>query len=291
MSIRIIQERLDTYQVKSIQEEEQALREITQEVILAGLSRTTFFKSAVFHGGTALRIFYSLNRFSEDLDFTLKEPDAAFSLDSYVQPIVNELKAYGFRFDIQDKSKADSAVQKLFIKDASIGKVLTLRYLKADRSTKKIRVKIEVDTNPPAGGGSETKFLQFPFAASVTLQDLESLFAGKMHALLCREYTKGRDWYDFLWYCSHKTSLNREYLQAALDQTGPWEGQNLNITKQWWIEEVRKKIQVIDIDSARQETLQFVREYEQSTLSVWSKEFFQATVDSYEKAVDVNPGV
>lgn len=282
MSIQIIQEKLNTYQANSVQEESQALREITQEVVLGGLARTSFFKVSAFQGGTALRIFYSLNRFSEDLDFTLKEPNDAFSLDSYVQPIVNELRAYGFQFDIQDKSKADSRVQKLFIKDDSIGKVLTLQHLKSDRSVKKIRVKIEVDTNPPAGGTSETKFLQFPFAASVTLHDLESLFAGKMHALLCREYTKGRDWYDFVWYCSHKTDLNTKYLQAALKQNGPWEGQSLSVTKQWWIKEMRKKIEEFDVDAARQEAIRFVREHEQSTLSVWSKEFFQATLDSYE---------
>lgn len=283
MSIRIIQEKLQSYQAQSAQEEEQALREITQEVILAGLSRTTFFKSSVFHGGTALRIFYSLNRFSEDLDFTLKEPNASFSLDIYVRPIVTELKAYGFQFDIQDKSKADSAIQKLFIKDDSIGAVLTLKHLKADRSTKKIRIKIEIDTNPPEGGRCESKFLQFPFAASVVLHDMGSLFAGKMHALLCREYSKGRDWYDFVWYCSHKADLNTAYLKAALKQTGPWKGQQISITKQWWIEEVRKKIEELDVDSARQEAIRFVREHEQSTLSVWSKEFFQAAVDSYEK--------
>ena len=281
MSIRIVQEKLNTYQAKSAQEEEQALREITQEVVLAGLARSTFFKSASFHGGTALRIFYSLNRFSEDLDFTLKVPNAAFSLESCVQSIINELKAYGFQFDVVDKSKADSAIQKLFIKDDSIGKILTLQHLKADRSTKKIRVKIEIDTNPPAGAQSETKFLQFPFAASVTVHNRPSLFAGKVHALLCREYTKGRDWYDFIWYCSHKTDLNTAYLEAALKQNGPWKGQPLNVTKQWWIEEVRKKIQVIDIDSARDEVIRFVREHEQPTLAVWSRDFFQATVDSY----------
>lgn len=283
MSIKIIQERLAACQAKSVQEEEQALREITQEVILAGLSRTTFFKTAAFQGGTALRIFYGLNRFSEDIDFTLREPNPAFALDSCVQPIINELKAYGFQFEIQDKSKADSAIQKLFIKDNSIGKILTLQHLKADRSVKKIRVKIEVDTNPPAGGICETKFLQFPFAASVTLHNRESLFAGKMHALLCREYLKGRDWYDFLWYCAHKIDINTGYLQAALIQNGPWKGQPLAITKQWCIEQVREKIQDLDIDTARGEALRFVREYEQPSLAVWSKEFFQSVVDAYEK--------
>jgi predicted nucleotidyltransferase component of viral defense system len=283
MSIQIIQDKLDTYQAKSVQEEEQALREITQEVILAGLSRTAFFKTAVFQGGTALRIFYSLNRFSEDMDFTLREPDAAFALDPCVQPIVNELKAYGFQFEIQDKSKAESAVQQLFIKDGPIGKILTLQHLKADRSVRTIRVKIEVDTRPPSGGTCETKFLQFPFAASVTLHDRESLFAGKMHALLCREYVKGRDWYDFLWYCAHKTDMNIGYLRAALIQSGPWKGQPLTVTRQWWIEKVRERIQDLDVDAARDEALRFVRGYEQPSLAVWSKEFFQSVVDAYEK--------
>jgi predicted nucleotidyltransferase component of viral defense system len=286
MTIEIIQGKLNTYQANSVQEEEQALREITQEVILAGLSRSAFFKAVAFQGGTALRIFYNMNRFSEDLDFTLCEPDTAFALDPFVRSIINELKAYGFQFEAQDRSKAGNAVQKLFMKDDSVGKILTLRHLNADRSARAIRVKVEVDTNPPPGGLSETKFLQFPFASSVRVQTKESLFAGKMHALLCREYAKGRDWYDLLWYCAHKTDLNTYYLQAALMQHGPWKGKALAVTRQWWINEIRNRIHILDVEGARNEVLRFVREGEQPTLSLWSKDFFLSAIDAYEKTVE-----
>ena len=281
MSIKIIQERLDTYQAKSVQEEEQALREITQEVILAGLSRTTFFKTAAFQGGTALRVFYSLNRFLEDMDFTLREPNPAFALDPCVQPITNELKAYGFQFEIQDKSKADSAIQKLFIKDNSIGKILVLQHLKADRSVKKIRIKIEVDTNPPAEGIYETKFLQFPFAASVSLHNRETLFAGKMHALLCREYVKGRDWYDFIWYAGRGTPINFEFLAATLKQTGPWQGQEIAVDKNWSIEYLKQKICSIDWDKARADVRPFINPREFPSLEVWGEEFFLDRLGHY----------
>ena len=156
--------------------------------------------------------------------------------------------------------------------------MLTLQHLKADRSVKKIRVKIEIDTNPPAGAQYETKYLVFPFAASVTMHDCESLFAGKMHALLCREYTKGRDWYDLIWYCARKIELNTTYLQSALKQQGEWKDKDLNVTKKWWLDALREKIQEVNIDAARNDAIRFVRVHEQPTLSVWSKEFFLAII-------------
>jgi hypothetical protein len=119
-----------------------------------------------------------------------------------------ELRAYGYNVEIVDRSSLDSAVKKAFIKDDSLGKVLQLQHVKADRSASKIKIKIEVDTNPPAGSVFENKFLDFPFTCALTVQDMPSLFAGKMHALLCREYVKGRDWYDFLWYTGRRASVN-----------------------------------------------------------------------------------
>ncbi len=209
MSIKIIQDRLDSYHCKTALEEELALREITQEVALAALARTDFFMFAAFQGGTCLRIFYGTNRFSEDFDFILKEPDKSFDLQPYLKGLLDELLAYGSELELTDRSKAKMAVKKAFLKDASIGKLLQLNHLRANRSRRKIRIKLEIDTNPPAGSNYEMKYLDFPFVSSVTVQDLPSLFAGKLHALLCREYAKGRDWYDFIWYTSRGAEINK----------------------------------------------------------------------------------
>ena len=281
MSVRIIQERLEAYQCVSAQAEEIALREITQEVALAALSRTDFFKTAIFQGGTCLRIFYSLNRFSEDLDFMLKKPDTRFSLDGYLKGMAVEFGAYGYKLEVTDRSKAQDAVKKAFLKDDSIGKILQLSHLKADRSARKIKIKIEVDTNPPAGSHFESKFLDFPFAFSVTVQDPPSLFAGKIHALLCRGYVKGRDWYDFIWYTGRGTPINLEFLASTLKQTGPWQGQEILVDKDWSIKRLDEKIRSIDWDKARADVRPFINPREFPSLEVWGEEFFLDRLGHY----------
>ena len=159
MNIRIIQDRLESYQCKTVLEEEQALKEITQEVILMSLSRQNYFDHAEFHGGTALRILYSLRRFSEDLDFALLLPNHNFSLLPYLNNLSKELEAFGYEFKIQDRSTAESVVKKAFLKDDSIGKLI---FLKTPGPVKKLKIKIELDTNPPSGTNTETKYLDFP---------------------------------------------------------------------------------------------------------------------------------
>ena len=274
MSIKLIQERLNSYNCKSAQEEEHAIREITQEVALAALSRTDFFKHSIFHGGTCLRIFYGLNRFSEDLDFILKEPNRYFKLHPYLQSMSEELEAYGYKVNITDYSKADSAVRKAFLKDDSIRKVLQLHYSGKKGPIRTIRVKIEIDTNPPAGSMMEIKYHDFPFISSVTVQDKPSLFAGKMHALLCREYYKGRDWYDFLWYTSQRVSINYQFLASALNQQGSWKGMDINVNRDWCMAELRKIISSIDWKQMAEDVSRFVRVSEQASLALWSKKLF-----------------
>jgi len=198
MSVKIIQDRLDSYGCQSTLEEEQALREITQEIVLAALGRTDFFQKAGFQGGTCLRIFYGVNRFSEDLDFALQKPESSFLLKPYLDDLAKEVKAYGYALELDDRSKVDQAVRQAFVKDNSLGNLLRLNYKPATGPLRKLRIKLEVDTNPPAGAAFETKYLDFPFPSAVCVFALPSLFAGKLHALLCREYLKGRDWYDFI---------------------------------------------------------------------------------------------
>lgn len=281
MTVQMIQERLNAYNCANLQEEEQALREIMQDVILAGLARTDYFKQAEFQGGTCLRIFHGIGRFSEDLDFVLAEPDTHFSLSTFLPAALRELTAYGFRFEVTDRSQADAVVKKAFIKDDSIGKLLEFDYIGEDRSRKKIRIKIEVDTNPPAGATVLTRYLTFPFAAPVRMHDIPSLFSGKIHALLCRKYIKGRDWYDLVWYLSQKASVNFGLLSSQLSQAGPWEGQAVKVSGEWCREQLLLKVRTIDWDAARREVAPFVRDHERPSLDVWSIDFFSSIIDGH----------
>jgi len=274
MSIKLVQDRLDSYACKTAQEEEHAIREITQEVALAALSRTEFFKYGVFQGGTCLRIFYGLNRFSEDLDFILKGSDTDFRLQPYLQSLSEELKAYGYDVEIMDRSKTAIAVRKAFIKDDSIGKILQLRHAGRQGPSRKVRIKLEVDTNPPEGSQTEIRYIDFPFVSSVIVQDKPSLFAGKVHALLCREYIKGRDWYDFLWYTSQGISINYSLLASALRQQGPWKGRKVNANLDWCMTQLRKAIISIDWKATAEDVRRFVRVSEQPSLDLWSKKLF-----------------
>ena len=182
MSSEIIQQKLDSYNCKSTQEEENAIKEITQEIALFTLSRTDFFKKAVFHGGTSLRIFHNLQRFSEDLDFALLSPNPNFDLMPYLKAIKKEFSNFGYEIELQDRSTLDSTVKKAFLKDDSIGKLLKLNFKDRSGPAKKIRVKLEVDTNPPAGGIEENQYHNFPLIFAATIFDKPSLF--------CRQTTR-----------------------------------------------------------------------------------------------------
>ena len=284
MSIKIIQERFDSYQCSSQQEEENALREISQGITLAALSRGDFFKKAAFQGGTCLRIFYGLERFSEDLDFILKSPNRQFSFEPYVRNMAMEFESYGYRLEVSDRSKAEDTVKKCFLKDDSLGKVLNLTHLKGVTNARKIKIKLEIDTNPPAGSDFVNKFLDFPFPFAVTLQDMPSLFAGKNHALLCREYVKGRDWYDFIWYVSRQVKMNWKFFSNGINQQGPWKEKNIKINRDWYIKEMVKKIEKIDWKAAKEEMARFLKPSAMAGLDVWGKEFL---LDRLQKLLEI----
>lgn len=275
MSVKIIQQRLDSYACRSTIEEEQALREITQEIILASLGRTDLFKNAGLQGGTCLRVFHALDRFSEDLDLALDAPDPAFDLLTYLEKVQSELETYGYEIEISDRSKPGEAVRKAFLKDTSVAGLLTLGYRPRDGRMKKLRIKVEVDTNPPSGASYEMPFMDFPFPAAVRIFDLPSLFAGKLHALLCRTYVKGRDWYDFIWYTAARTPINHELLSAALDQQGPWKGQSPRTDNAWCMKELGGIIDELDVDEIRRDMQRFVKPRELPSLELWSRELFR----------------
>lgn len=276
MSVGIVQERLESYNCRSSLEEEQALREITQEIVLAALGRTDFFQQAGFHGGTCLRIFHSLNRFSEDLDFALCKADHTFALTPYLKSMQRELTAYGYALEVDDRSKADQVVRKAFLKDDSVGKLLRLHYALKTGPLRKLRIKVEVDTRPPTGAGYTMPILDYPFPSAIRCFDLASLFAGKVHALLCRNYLKGRDWYDFIWYTARKTPINHALLSAALDQTGPWKAQQIATDNAWCLAQLETVINALDWRQARDDVRRFVKPAELPSLKLWSREFFLA---------------
>lgn len=274
MSVAMVQSRLATYACASALEEAQALREITQDIVLAALGRTDFFGRAGFHGGTCLRIFHGLNRFSEDLDFALDAPDPSFNLLPYLDRVCAELVAYGYALEIEDRSKGAQTVRKAFLKDDSMGKILLLGYRPSSGPLRKLRIKLEVDTRPPVGATYEMPVLDYPFPSAVRVFDLPSLFAGKMHALLCRGYLKGRDWYDFIWYSSHRVAINHTLLSSALDQQGPWAGSGVETNDNWCQEHLTQVIESLEVKQAREDVRRFLRPNELPSLELWTRDFF-----------------
>ncbi|MEX1113865.1 MAG: nucleotidyl transferase AbiEii/AbiGii toxin family protein [Akkermansiaceae bacterium] len=271
----MIQDRLADYACRSALEEELALREITQEVVLAALGRTDFFARAAFQGGTCLRIFHGLPRFSEDLDFALAGSDPGFQLSPYLEAVSAELTAYGYGLEIDNRDRV-GPVQMGFLKDDSLGRVLRLAYRPTTGPSRKIRIKLEVDTNPPAGARYDMPVMDFPFPSAIRIFDPPSLLAGKIHALLCREYTKGRDWFDFIWYAARKITINHDLLTSALDQLGPWAERGVTADNAWCGRELEAAIGRLNIERAREDVRRFLKPADVRSLELWDRDFLLA---------------
>lgn len=269
----IIQKRLEKYNPKSPDEEMNALKEITQEVALYSLYKAGFFQNTCFLGGTSLRILHGLDRFSEDLDFSLWKEEQDFSLDSYLDKAMVYMNAYGYDLSFDKKDLSDKAVQSRFLKDDSIKNVLTFKHIQDARS--KIKIKIEIDTNPPAGADRAVEYVKFPMDFPVAAYDLKSCMSGKIHALLCRPYVKGRDWYDFLWYTSEEVRPNLLFLKNALFQLGPWKNKVIELDEKFIKEELRKKVTSIDWDETKLDVRKFLKPEKTEILDLWSVEFFE----------------
>jgi len=271
--IQLIQQRLREYKTIGPIEEENALKEIVQEIILFALWRAEFFEVAAFQGGTSLRILYGLPRFSEDIDFVLQQPDSDFSWQPYLDSLTETCMEFGIEPEALDRKQMDRNVRAAVIKDTSIANQLNLNFL-GSQSRRKLTIKLEVDCNPPVGSGFEYNYLSFPVDYEVCHQDMSSNFALKIHALLCRPYLKGRDWYDFNWYVAKGVTPNIGLLNNALIQYGPWKGKNLNIDKAWLTAELEGKIAEIKWDRAAQDVERFLKPVEQKSLTLWSERFF-----------------
>lgn len=258
-----------------------ALREVLQSLALLGLWRAKFFEHAAFYGGTALRILYGLDRFSEDLDFSLLTPSSKFSFDAYASALKKELKAFGFDVTYEVKQKtADTAIESAFLKANTFNQLIVIeaseQILSGVNRQSVIKIKLEIDTNPPSGFDTEMKYVFAPVQFAVRSYTLSSLFAGKMHALLCRKWknrVKGRDWYDFTWYISHYPQLKIKHLEERMRQSGHYTGSS-PLTRDYLIDLICTNIDNLDIDAARKEVTAFINDTR--TLDIWSKDFFKA---------------
>ena len=285
--IDLLRKRLQTYSATNAVQEEQALKEMLQEVALYALWRGGFFEIAAFQGGTSLRILHGLPRFSEDLDFILLKPDPAFQRSHYFESLTEVLEQFGMRCELSDRSRMDKTVRQAMLKDNSIGRQLDLSFFDAG-NPRKLKVKLEIDTHPPAGTGTSWHYLDFPADFEVCAQDLPSNYALKLHALLCRPYLKGRDWFDFSWYCKQKTRPNLPHLAHALNQAGPWKDQNTPVDAQWLADAMYTKIGTINWPLAAQDVAPFLPATEQMSLTLWSERFFADKVGRLVQAVSVD---
>lgn len=273
----MIKEWIESYTPKTNEDYNQALREIMQQVALAGLYRGRFFEKASFYGGTALRIFYGLNRFSEDLDFSLLKEDPEFSLDTYLKYIEEEFTALGLKVSVRTKVKSvESNIESAFLKSETIWSELLLEYSLPQiglTHSPSIKIKIEVDTRPPMGFETEEKLLLKPYSFYVKCFKKEDLFAGKMHALLFRKWknnVKGRDWYDLEWYIQKGISLNLNHFLLRAKDSGDW--QYDTITEREFRELMNHRIEEVDIEKAKADVIRFIANPNQ--LDIWSKQYF-----------------
>jgi predicted nucleotidyltransferase component of viral defense system len=275
----ILKQMIDEHQIENDQDRRNVVKEVIQEIVLCGLSRIGFFKEAAFYGGTALRIFYELDRFSEDLDFSLFEVSHEFSFDKYVPGLENELSSYGLNLEISIKEKVnDSTIKSAFVKGNT--KELVLKFFENDPTTsiinknELVKIKFEVDTCPPPFATFEHKYKQLPIPYEVALYDLPSLFAGKVHAVLCRSWksrVKGRDLYDFAFYISKKTPINLKHLNSRLIDSG-FITSNRELTLDDLKDKLKERFNSIDYKSAKEDVINFVKY--PSKIEIWSKDYF-----------------
>lgn len=253
-------------------EKEHALREVMQEIALAGLQRGGFFDKAAFYGGTCLRIFHGLPRFSEDLDFSLLAPDAAFVLEPYFRVLREEFAAFGFEVSVEARRKTvDTAVVSAFLKQG------TSIYDVRVAGQRVLKIKFEVDTDPPAGFATEERLLLQPYSFYVKCYASPDLYAGKLHAVLFRRWKnriKGRDWFDFEWYVRNGIPLNLAHFEQRARQSGDWSGGPL--TQETVQDLLLARIETLDVALARRDVEPFVRSAEE--LAIWSTRYFRDLV-------------
>lgn len=281
----VIEEMLKAYNIQSLTDKKNAMKEIMQELVLCGLSRAGFFREAAFYGGTALRIFYGLDRFSEDLDFSLQAADENFDLSAYFPILENEIKSLGLHVEISEKEKSrDSKIRSAFLK-GNTKEHLLLFYEDREAAgsvagSEVIKIKFEVDTHPPKYAGFEHKYRLLPSPYELMLYDIPSLFAGKIHAVLARAWQsriKGRDLYDYVFFLSRGAKVNLPHLQQRLIDSG-----FLSEDSPCEIEDVKRmlceRFASIDYSQAKEDLKPFLRS--SSALDIWDTDFFRQITEN-----------
>lgn len=273
MSNQVFESMLLRYDVRTKEDYTNALHEVMQQTALAGLYRGGFFNHAAFYGGTCLRIFHGLQRFSEDMDFSLLQSDENFQLENYFDAITTEFYSLGREISITRKDKkTQTNIESAFLKDN------TEIYNIAFTSEKSIKIKIEVDTQPPLGFSTEHNLLMLPFSFMARCYTLPDLYAGKMHALLFRAWknrVKGRDWYDFEWYVRNNTKLNFKHLQQRTEQINSIKSEDFSLD--FLKNLLKNKILKTDIDLVKNDVRPFIKN--PSEMDIWSTDYFLQLVD------------
>ena len=261
---------LSAYDITTEQKRRNAIFEVNQQIILAGLYNGGFFEKAAFYGGTCLRIFHRLQRFSEDLDFSLLQSDENFDFTQYFQPIIDQFSMVGRSVEIKKKDKKSfGKVESAFLKDNT--DVYDISF-QTDRS---IKIKIEVDTLPPLHFKTEQKLLILPFSFMTRCYTLPDLFAGKMHALVYRAWknrVKGRDWYDFEWYVRHSIPLDFNHLAERILQFN-----HETIDRESFMILLKDKLASTNIEQVKKDVLPFIKHPEE--LNIWSNDYFLQLAD------------
>lgn len=277
MTNDVIRRMLQRYPVSNRNDTERALREVLQEITLVGLWRGKFFEHAAFYGGTALRILYGLDRFSEDLDFTLLDHRRSFSWSLFEKNVVEELRSYGFEVSFTEKTKqAQTAVQSAFLKTNTLHALLQVgaKGFSALHPDALIRIKVEIDSAPILGFDVEAIYLKDPLPVSIKALKESSLFAGKVHAALYRAWkqrVKGRDWYDLVWFLRRGIPLNPHYLKESIHASGDMIQDDV-LTEDHVKKLLNKRVEKIDLDAAKEDVRPFLRDSTQ--LDLWSVDFF-----------------
>ena len=266
----IFDEMVETLHPRNKAEKESAQQEVMQQIALYGLYRGGFFDHAAFYGGTCLRIFHNLQRYSEDMDFTQTEKGPNIHLENYFPQLIEAFKLTGREVTIKKKEKKTfGKVESAFLKDN------TDVYDIAFQTEKTIKVKIELDTDPPLGFETEQKTLLKPFSTMIRCVTLPDLYAGKMHALLYRNWktrVKGRDWYDFQWYVANRVPLNFKHLQKRVVEFN-----GIELNKEDFLEALHERLATTDIESVKQDAARFI--FNQRDIEIWSNDYFLKLAD------------
>jgi len=274
--------------LKGPKDEDNALKEIIQQITLLGLHRGKFFDVACFYGGTALRVLYGLDRFSEDMDFCLNTPDKTFSFQPYIKSITDELERYGLNARVEEKKTGlDNSIGSAFVKqDTSRGLLVIERDSQRAQKGQLLKVKLEVDKTNPPGAISCKKLVKLPVPFLVSTLEEPSLFAGKLHAIVARSYVnrvKGRDYYDLLFYSARNTPVNLSYLESKLRDSNHY-NENEPLSLKGLTKLLLEKFQSVDFEKAKLDVKPFLKSNQIESLNEWDAELFSAIVESIHAA-------